>query len=144
MLLALLFLACLRSIAQTTTPSNPQLASKELNDRVEALLNQMTLEEKIGRLVQYSRGTNQAPPGSKHNYDELATNGQVRSFLYVVSAERTNHFQHIAEEKSRLHIPLLFGMDVIHGHRTIFPAPLGLAASWDPAVPEAVDADGRG
>ena len=141
MLLPLLFLAALARLpatAQTTTPSNPQLASKELNDRVEALLNQMTLEEKIGQLVQYSPGTNPAPPGSKRTYDELVANGQVGSFLYVVSAEKINHFQHIAVERSRLHIPLVFGMDVIHGHRTIFPAPLGLAASWDPAVPEAV------
>jgi len=141
MLLPLLLLAalgCLPARAQTVPASNLQLASRELNDRAEALLNQMTLEEKIGQLVQYSPGTDQAPPDSKLTYDDLVANGQVGSFLYVVSAERINHYQRIAMEKSRLHIPLIFGMDVIHGHRTIFPAPLALAASWDPAVPEAV------
>ncbi len=98
----------------------------------------MTIEEKIGQLVQYSPGTGHAPPGSKLTYDELVANGQVGSFLYVVSRDKINHYQHIAMERSRLKIPLIFGMDVIHGHRTIFPVPLGLAASWDPAVPEAV------
>jgi beta-glucosidase len=137
-LLLLLPLACLPANAQTVPASNPQLASEELNGRVEALLKQMTLEEKIGQLVQYSPGIDQAPPNSRLSYDELVANGQVGSFLYVVSADRINHYQHIAVEKSRLHIPLIFGMDVIHGHRTIFPAPLALAASWNPAVPETV------
>ena len=137
-LLLLVPLACLPATAQTVPASNRQLASQELNDRVEALLSKMTIEEKIGQLVQYSPGTDQAPPGSKLTYDELVANGQVGSFLYVVSRDRINHYQHIAMEKSRLQIPLIFGMDVIHGHRTIFPAPLGLAASWDPEVPEAV------
>jgi len=58
--------------------------------------------------------------------------------LNVVGAEATNRYQHIAVEKSRLHIPILFGQDVIHGHRTTFPVPLALAASWDPAVVELV------
>jgi beta-glucosidase len=56
----------------------------------------------------------------------------------VVGAAATNHYQHLAVEKSRLHIPILFGLDVIHGHRTIFPVPLALAASWDPSAAETV------
>jgi len=62
----------------------------------------------------------------------------VGSMLNVVGAEATNHYQHIAVEKSRLHIPILFGLDVIHGHRTTFPVPLAVAASWDPAAAELV------
>jgi beta-glucosidase len=58
--------------------------------------------------------------------------------LNVVGAQATNHYQHIALEKSRLHIPILFGEDVIHGHRTTFPVPLAVAASWDPAAAETV------
>ncbi|MGA2539687.1 MAG: glycoside hydrolase family 3 N-terminal domain-containing protein, partial [Terracidiphilus sp.] len=117
---------------------NPQLASKELNQRVEALLKKMTLEEKIGQLVQYSAGYATGPNASNLKYDQLVSKGQVGSFLNVVGAEATNHYQHIAMEKSRLRIPILFGQDVIHGHRTTFPIPLAVAASWDPQAAETV------
>ena len=124
--------------AQAKAPSNAQLASKEVNTRVEALLKQMTLNEKIGQLVQYAAGYATGPNASNLKYDELAAHGQVGSMLNVVGAEATNHYQHIAVEKSRLHIPILFGQDVIHGHRTTFPVPLAIAASWDPAAAELV------
>jgi beta-glucosidase len=124
--------------AQSAPPPNAQLVSKELNARVDALLKKMTLEEKIGQLVQYSVGNATGPAASHLSYDELTARGEIGSMLNVVGAEQTNHFQHIAVEKSRLHIPLLFGQDVIHGHRTTFPVPLALAASWDPAAIETV------
>jgi len=113
----------------------------------------MTLEEKIGQLVQYNDSgpepTPAAPaaaakPGGlaainpetqNHvNSMELAATGRLGSMLNTVGKERTNTYQHLAVEKSRLHIPLLFGADVIHGFRTIYPVPLGLAASWDPQM----------
>jgi beta-glucosidase len=128
----------LSAAAQTATAPNPQLASKELNARVESLLKKMTLEEKIGQLVQYSVGNATGPGASNLKYDELTAKGQVGSMLNVVGAEATNHYQHIAMEKSRLHIPILFGDDVIHGHRTTFPIPLAVAASWDPSAAETV------
>jgi len=131
-------LGCLSAAAQADSTPNPQLASKELNLRVEELLKKMTLEEKIGQLVQFSVGNPTGPNASSLKYDEMAAKGQVGSFLNVVGAEATNHFQHIAVEKSRLHIPILFGQDVIHGHRTTFPVPLAVAASWDPAAAELV------
>jgi beta-glucosidase len=124
--------------AQTTPIPNSQLASKELNSRVDALLKKMTLEEKIGQLVQYSAGYATGPNASKLRYEELVAKGQLGSMLDVVGADSTNHYQHIAMEKSRLHIPLLFGQDVIHGHRTTFPIPLAIAASWDPSAAELV------
>jgi len=124
--------------AQTKAPSNAQLAGKEVNTRVEALLKQMTLNEKVGQLVQYAAGYATGPNASNLKYDEVAAKGQVGSMLNVVGAEATNHYQHIAVEKSRLHIPILFGQDVIHGHRTTFPVPLAIAASWDPAAAELV------
>src|ERR1700678_4801758 len=123
-----------RCAAQPAAPRptpNTQLADRDLNKRVEALLRQMTLEEKIGQTVQYSAGFATGPEGSKVSYDELIQRGAAVALLNVYDAERTNHYQHIAMEKSRLHIPVLFGMDVIHGDRTTFPVPLGLAASWD-------------
>lgn len=131
-------LATLSVPAQTRPVPNPQLASKSVNDRVEALLKKMTLEEKIGQLAQYSAGYATGPGASNLKFDDMVAKGQAGSFLNVVGAEATNHYQHIAVEKSRLHIPLLFGLDVIHGHRTIFPVPLALAASWDPGAVETV------
>jgi beta-glucosidase len=129
-------LAWLPGAAQTRPIPNPQLASKEINSRVEALLRKMTLEEKVGQLAQYSVGNATGPGGSNLKYDDLAAKGSVGSMLNVVSAETSNRYQHIAVEKSRLHIPILFGQDVIHGHRTTFPVPLALAASWDPGTAE--------
>jgi hypothetical protein len=114
------------------------LASKELNARVESLLKKMTLDEKVGQLVQYSAGYASGPNASNLRYDELVAKGQLGSMLNVVGEEATNHYQHIAVEKTRLHIPILFGQDVIHGHRTTFPIPLAVAASWDPAAAETV------
>ena len=124
--------------AQGRSAPNPQLASREINARVEALLKKMTLEEKIGQTVQYSAGFATGPSASNLTYDELVARGQVGSMLNVVGAQRTNHYQHIAMEKSRLHIPILFGLDVIHGHHTTFPVPLAVAASWDPQAAETV------
>jgi beta-glucosidase len=136
--------------------SNAQLASPAIEARVERLLRQMTLEEKIGQLVQYN-DTGDSPavgaagaqtgadkggvivalnPVSANHLDvmQLAAAGRVGSMLNTIGAERTNTYQHLAVEKSRLHIPLLFGADVIHGYRTVYPIPLGLAASFDPEL----------
>ncbi len=124
--------------SQTRPAPNPQLASKEINTRVDALLKKMTLEEKIGQLVQYSAGFATGPSASKLTYDDLVARGQVGSMLNVVGADKTNHYQHIAMEKSRLHIPIIFGLDVIHGDHTTFPIPLAIAASWDTQAAETV------
>ncbi len=142
--LLLLFVALVppSSPAQARPVPNPQLASKEVNARTESLLKKMTLEEKIGQLVQYSAGFATGPAASNLTYDDLVAKGQVGSMLNVVGAEKTNHYQHIAMEKSRLHIPILFGLDVIHGDHTTFPIPLAVAASWDPQAAETVARSG--
>ncbi len=130
----------LGAAAQNRPVPNPQLAAKPLNARVESLLKKMTLEEKIGQLVQFSAGFATGPGAAASNtrFEDMAAKGQVGSFLNVVGAEATNHYQHIAMEKTRLHIPLIFGLDVIHGDHTVFPVPLAVAASWDPAAAELV------
>jgi beta-glucosidase len=109
----------------------------------------MTLAEKLGQLVQYTSAgssaavapataaANQAVnPQVNYHVDvmQLAADGKVGSLLGTVGAAQTNAFQHAAVEKSRLHIPLLFGADVIHGFRTIYPIPLALAATFDPEL----------
>ncbi len=131
-------LVFLLTAALAQTPSSAQLADKALNARVEKLLGQMNLDEKIGQLVQYSAGFATGPGASKVTYDELVEKGQVGSMLNVTDVEKINHYQHIAMEKSRLHIPIIFGLDVIHGHRTTFPVPIALAASFDTQAAETV------
>lgn len=130
----------LSALAQEKPVPNPQLVSKEIKAKVDALLKQMTLDEKIGQLVQFSAGfaTGPGSEGKNQRFDEMVAKGQVGSFLNVVGADATNHYQHIAMEKSRLHIPLIFGLDVIHGDHTTFPIPLAVAASFDPKAAEIV------
>ncbi len=92
------------------------------------------------QLVQFSAGfaTGPGSEGKNQRFDDMAAKGQVGSLFNVVGAEATNHYQHIAMEKSRLHIPIIFGLDVIHGDHTTFPIPLAVAASFDPAMGEIV------
>ena len=97
---------------------------------MEALLAQMTLAEKIGQMNQVSAG------GDVSNYAESLRKGQVGSILNEVDPVKINAFQRIAVEESRLGIPLLVGRDVIHGFHTVFPIPLGLAATFDPELVE--------
>ncbi len=113
-------------------PSNAQLADKTLNARVEKLLAAMTLDQKVGQLTQYTGGLWTGPEGNWLNYDSMIEQGEVGSLFNVVGAGATNYYQHIAVEKSPLHIPILFGYDVIHGEHTIFPVPLAMASSFDP------------
>ena len=116
---------------------NPQLADAAMNKKVDVLLAKMTLEEKVGQLVQFSSGTPTGPGTGRQSYDDMIAAGQVGALLNVADAKKANAFQRIAVEKSRLHIPLMYGFDSIHGYRTIFPVPLGLASSFDPALVEA-------
>ena len=104
--------------------------------RVEALLKQMTLEEKVGQLVQYSAGNATGPASENLSFRELIAKGELGSLLNVTGAVETNELQRIAMEHSRLKIPLLFGLDVIHGYRTIFPVPLAMASTWNPQLVE--------
>ncbi len=109
--------------------------SPESGRRAEALLKQMTLDEKVGQLNQ-SAGVVMPMLGSQKP-DDLIAQGRVGSILWLIDVKEINRLQHIAVEKSRLHIPILFGFDVIHGYRTVFPVPLAMASSWDPNVEEA-------
>src|SRR6266568_4679444 len=95
--------------------------------KIDSLLARMTLEEKLGQLNQVSVD---GQPNAEQM--DLVRKGLVGSFLNLAGADATHAAQQVAVTESRLHIPLLFGLDVIHGYRTIFPIPLGEAASWDP------------
>lgn len=97
-------------------------------DRVEALLQQMTLKEKIGQLNQLSVG------GFDHNTAGMMRAGMVGSILNECNPKVLNRYQKVAVEESRLGIPLIISRDVIHGFKTMFPIPLGLAATFDPEL----------
>ncbi len=101
----------------------------EIDRRVDELISRMTLEEKIGQLQQYTYGVSP-------ELQQMARTGAIGSFLNVRGAAQTNALQKLAVENSRLGIPILFGLDVIHGYKTIFPIPLAEAASWDPDLAE--------
>ena len=117
-----------------STPAS--LVDPAAEKRIDALLKQMTLQEKVGQLTQYSSGARTGPSAGKADYPNMIARGEVGSLFNLDSAHAANQYQHIAVEKSRLHIPLLFGLDVIHGFRTTFPVPLALASTWDPSIVE--------
>jgi len=109
--------------------------AENYKEEIESLLEKMTLEEKVGQMNQYTGFfdiTGPAPDDGdeKSKYEDIKS-GKVGSMLNVRGAKQTREMQKLAVENSRLGIPLLFGMDVIHGHKTIFPIPLAEAASWD-------------
>jgi len=108
--------------------------SPEAERRAAALLKQMTLEEKIGQLNQGFDIQFPGLPPSKP--DASIMEGKTGSILWLTDIKDINRLQHMTVEKSRLHIPILFGLDVIHGYRTVFPVPLAMASSWDPSVEE--------
>lgn len=113
-------------------PSETEIARK-----VDSVMALMTLEEKVGQLMQYTGyGEFTGPVAGDHNYLPFLKSGMVGSMLNVNGAEYTRKLQKIAVEETRLGIPLIFGYDVIHGYRTIFPVPLGETACWDMEVIE--------
>jgi beta-glucosidase len=124
------------ALAQTAPQVSSGIADPGLDARVESILRKMTPEEKVGQLVQYSAGQPTGPGTGRTDYEDMIARGQVGSLFNVVDPREINKYQKIAMEKARLHIPILFGLDVIHGFKTEFPIPLGLASTWDPSIVE--------
>ena len=114
------------------------LADANTTRRAATLLKQMTLEEKIGQL-NLAAGVGLGGMMSAASDSDIIR-GRIGAILWLADSKTIDRMQHLAVERSRLHIPLLFGLDVIHGYRTLFPIPLGMASSWDPAVEEEAQA----
>ena len=131
----ILFLACLFP-AFTATAQDAEIKSsvKNVEAKVDSVLSLMTLEEKVGQMVQYSGTWDLTGPatGDQNQYrKEQLEKGLVGSMLNVLSVDATREAQKLIMENSRIKIPLIFGYDVIHGYKTMFPVPLGETASWD-------------
>src|SRR5438874_10943383 len=108
--------------------SAQKLSDQQIEQRVNSLVQQMTLEEKAGQLTQFA--------GNNPQTMEMIKQGKVGSLLGVLGAEQANAAQRAAVEGSRLKIPLILGYDVIHGYQTVFPVPLASAGSFDPQLIE--------
>ena len=141
---AFVLIFCQSLPAQTASPAlvsrrttdHPGLGDAGTEKKVDALIEKMTLEEKVGQLVQYSAGQPTGPGTGRTDYDDMIRKGEIGALFNITTAHQVNAYQRIAVEQSRLHIPLLFGLDVIHGFRTEFPIPLGLASTWHPELVE--------
>jgi beta-glucosidase len=127
-LLTTLALACSERQRETGRANE---ADRKMNAFIDSLLSQMTLEEKIGQLNLVSIGFDVTGPVVSENVEEKIKAGRVGGVFNTYTPIAVRKLQEMAVNETRLGIPLLFGFDVIHGHRTIFPQPLGLAASWD-------------
>src|SRR5260221_2558858 len=116
----------------TTSCSNPSdKVTDRIDKRVDSLMALMTVEEKVGQLTLYTSDWDVTGPSMRSGYKEDIKSGKVGAIFNAFTTSYTRDLQKLAVEGTRLHIPLIFGYDVIHGHRTIFPIPLGLSASWD-------------
>ena len=131
----LLFLAAILLFTLSSVAMSPASDGKsnDIEQKINALLKQMTLEEKLGQLQQLD---GHADGNYRPEHPEMIRHGLLGSTLNVRGAKRVNELQRIAVEQSRLKIPVLFAFDVIHGYRTIFPVPLAEASSWDPMAVE--------
>ena len=142
LIIALALLTCpLNSchLAAQATPITKPVSASAMRDKVSALLSQMTLEEKVAQLSQlpgfpvpeFREAVNKTP-------EEIIRQFGAGSVLWVSDPKQINRLQHIAVDQNHLHIPILFGLDVIHGYHTIFPAPIAMASSWDPNLVEQI------
>ncbi|MEO8854096.1 MAG: beta-glucosidase BglX [Ginsengibacter sp.] len=113
---------------------NAQVTNTKMNAYVEALMKKMTLDEKIGQLNLVTPGGAVTGSVVSKDVDDKIRKGQVGGLFGITGPDKIRKIQEIAVKSSRLHIPLIFGLDVIHGHKTIFPIPLGLSASWDTSL----------
>lgn len=113
------------------TTGNSLSGQDEIGSKIDSLLSIMTLEEKIGQMTLYTSDMDQTGAFLRPEYIDDIRAGQVGAIFNAYGAEYTRYLQEMAVNETRLGIPLLFGYDVVHGHRTIFPMPLAETSSWD-------------
>ena len=127
----LIFMALCTPMLMSFTPKSPDGADLQMKFFIDNLMKKMTLDEKLGQLNLPASGDIITGASSNNNIVEKIKEGKVGGLFNIKSAEKIRAVQQIAVEQSRLKIPLLFGMDVIHGYQTVFPIPLGMSCCWD-------------
>src|ERR1043165_6340928 len=108
-----------------------QVSDANMNGFIDGLMKKMTLEEKLGQLNLPGAGDITTGQAGNSDIAKKIEQGKVGGLFNIKSVAKIKEVQKLAVEKSRLKIPLLFGMDVIHGYETVFPIPLGLSCTWD-------------
>src|SRR5579871_1178932 len=103
----------------------------KMNRLIDSLMSRMTVDEKIGQLNLVTPGGTVTGSVVSSDVNNKIRNGSVGALFGITGPGKVRQAQEIAVKNSRLHIPLIFGLDVIHGHKTIFPIPLALSCSWD-------------
>jgi beta-glucosidase len=106
----------------------------EFERKADSIIRLMTLDEKVGQLTLFTSDWSSTGPSMRSDYADLIRQGKVGAIFNAYTVDYVKKLQEIAVNETRLHIPLMFGYDVIHGHRTIFPVPLAQASSWDTAM----------
>lgn len=104
---------------------------KDVDPRVDSLIRIMTLDEKIGQMVLFTSDWDVTGPTIREGYLDDIRSGRCGNIFNAYTVDYISELQRVAVEESRLGIPLMFGYDVVHGHKTIFPIPLGESCSWD-------------
>ncbi|MDN3586840.1 beta-glucosidase BglX [Pedobacter aquatilis] len=128
-LFSLIFVMAINSFAQTKKPISAEEA--KMNAFINNLMAKMTVDEKIGQLNLPSSGDITTGQANSSDIGKKIRSGQVGGLFNIKGVDKISAVQKVAVEESRLKIPLLFGMDVIHGYNTVFPIPLGMSATWD-------------
>ncbi|HZW91496.1 MAG TPA: beta-glucosidase BglX [Candidatus Eremiobacteraceae bacterium] len=123
--------------AEVKAPWANPFTEAQIRDKATTLLRQMTPDEKIAQLSQLpGTDSDEFKENVKQPMEEILKQVGAGSILWISDPKEINRLQHVAVEQSRLHIPVLFGLDVIHGYHTIFPAPIAMASSWDTKMVE--------
>ncbi|QXP66031.1 beta-glucosidase BglX [Polaribacter sp. AHE13PA] len=128
LIIAILFSSC---NSNNNTRTSSKIADNQFESKIDSILELMTLDEKIGQLNLPTSGDITTGTAKGTDVGERIKEGKVGGLFNIKTAEKIYEVQKIAVEQSRLGIPLIFGMDVIHGYKTTFPIPLGLSSSWD-------------
>jgi len=127
----LIILALWASVLMSCNQKQTTVGDKQMNAFIDDLMGKMTLEEKLGQLNLPASGDITTGSVSSSNIAEKIKEGKIGGLFNIKSVEKIRAVQQISVEQSRLKIPLIFGMDVIHGYQTLFPIPLGMSCSWD-------------
>ena len=131
LLLQLLFVVLILGGCLSPAKTKKRDKNQIIDMKVDSLMSLMTLDEKIGQMVLYTSNWERTGPSMPSNYMEDIKSGRCGNIFNAYTVAYTHKLQEMAVKESRLKIPLLFGYDIIHGFKTIFPIPLGEAASWD-------------